>query len=36
MDSVWLDDAGVKISFDASLNPADEQSPCWKDVVVVN
>jgi len=36
MDSVWLDDFDVKISFGASTNPADEQRPCWQSLVVVN
>jgi len=36
MDSVWLDDVDVKISFDATENPAAERSPCWLDIVVVN
>lgn len=32
MDSVWLDDVDVSISFD----PAGKQSPCWLDIVVVD
>jgi hypothetical protein len=36
VDSVWLDDVDVKISFDAMPSPAGEQSPCWQNVVMVN
>jgi len=36
MDSVWLDDVDVRISFDAANNPAGERSPCWLDIAVVN
>jgi hypothetical protein len=36
MDSVWLDDVEVKISFDATTNPAQEHSPCWQNVVSIN
>jgi hypothetical protein len=36
MDSVWLDDVDVRISFDAGNNPAGERGPCWLDIVVAN
>jgi hypothetical protein len=36
MDSVWLDDVDVKISFDATNDPAGEHSPCWLNIVVVD
>jgi hypothetical protein len=36
MDSVWLDDVDVKISFGAATKPAGEQSPCWQNVVIVD
>jgi hypothetical protein len=36
MDSVWLDDVDVRISFDATNDPAGEHSPCWLNIVVVD